>query len=103
MLIEVLTEPKNSLLRQYQHVLAMDDVVLDIEADALAAIADLALERGTGARGLRAILEDVLLNIMFDLPGRSDVVKCVITADTVRKIEEPTYELRKPARTRRAS
>lgn len=103
MLIEVLTEPKNSLLRQYQHVLAMDDVVLDIEAEALAAIADLALERGTGARGLRAILEDVLLNVMFDLPGRSDVVKCVITADTVRKIEEPTYELRKPTRTRRAS
>jgi ATP-dependent Clp protease ATP-binding subunit ClpX len=103
MLISVLTEPKNSLVRQYQAAFLMDEVDLRIEPAALAAVADLALERGTGARGLRSILEDVLLNVMFDLPGRSDVATCVITEDVVRKTAEPIYELRKPARTRRAS
>jgi ATP-dependent Clp protease ATP-binding subunit ClpX len=104
MLISVLTEPKNSLVRQFQSVLAMDDVELEIEPAALDAIADLALERGTGARGLRSILEDVLLDVMYDVPGRSDVARCVVTADSVRKVATPTYEMRKaPSRTRRAS
>ncbi len=104
MLISVLTEPKNSLVRQFQSVLAMDDVELEIEPAALDAIADLALERATGARGLRSILEDVLLDVMYDVPGRSDVARCVVTADAVRKVAAPTYEMRKaPARTRRAS
>jgi ATP-dependent Clp protease ATP-binding subunit ClpX len=104
MLIEVLTEPKNSLVRQFQAVLGMDDVELEIEPLALEAIADLALERGTGARGLRSILEDVLLDVMFDVPGRTDVARCVVTVDAVRKLAAPTYELRKVApRTRRAS
>ena len=103
MLISVLTEPKNSFVRQFQSILAMDDVELEIEPDALVAIAELAMERGTGARGLRSILEDVLLDVMFDVPGRSDVARCVITADAVRKNAEPEYELRKPARPRRAS
>lgn len=104
MLISVLTEPKNSLVRQFQSVLAMDDVELEIEPAALEAIADLALERATGARGLRSILEDVLLDVMYDVPGRSDVARCVVTADSVRKVAVPTYEMRKaPARTRRAS
>jgi ATP-dependent Clp protease ATP-binding subunit ClpX len=103
MLISVLTEPKNSLVRQFQSVLLMDDVELEIEPAALEAIADMALERGTGARGLRSILEDVLLNVMFDVPGRNDIAKCVVTAEAVRKTAEPLYEMRKPARARRAS
>jgi ATP-dependent Clp protease ATP-binding subunit ClpX len=104
MLISVLTEPKNSLVRQFQSVLAMDDVELEIEPAALEAIADLALERATGARGLRSILEDVLLDVMYDVPGRADVARCVVTADAVRKVAVPTYEMRKvPTRTRRAS
>jgi ATP-dependent Clp protease ATP-binding subunit ClpX len=103
MLIRVLTEPKNSLVRQFQQVLAMDGVELSIEEDALEAIAELALERGTGARGLRSILEHVLLEPMFDVPGRTDVARCVVTAAAVRGHSEPIYELRKSARTRRAS
>jgi len=103
MLINVLTEPKNSLVKQFQQVLAMDGVELEIETEALAAIADLALERKTGARGLRSILEAVLLEPMYDLPGRADVTKCVVTAAAVRGEAEPTYELRKATRTRRAS
>ena len=103
MLINVLTEPKNSLVKQFQQVLAMDGVELEIETDALQAIAELALERKTGARGLRSILESVLLEPMYDLPGRADVVKCIVTADSVRHGAQPTYELRKATRTRRAS
>ncbi len=103
MMIQVLTEPKNSFVKQFQAVLRMDDVELEIEPAALEAIADLALARGTGARGLRSILEDVLLNVMYDVPGRTDVARCVVTADAVRKTAEPTYEMRKTARSRRAS
>jgi ATP-dependent Clp protease ATP-binding subunit ClpX len=103
MLIRVLTEPKNSLVKQFQQVLAMDGVELVIDEGALEAIADLALERGTGARGLRSILEAVLLEAMFDVPGRTDVVRCVVTADSVRDKVAPEYELRKATRTRRAS
>jgi ATP-dependent Clp protease ATP-binding subunit ClpX len=103
MLIRVLTEPKNSLVKQFQQVLAMDGVELVIDEGALEAIADLALERGTGARGLRSILEAVLLEAMFDVPGRTDVLRCVVTADSVRDKVAPEYELRKATRTRRAS
>ena len=103
MLISVLTEPKNSLVKQFQQVLAMDGVELVIEEEALVAIADLALERGTGARGLRSILEQVLLEPMYDVPGRSDVVRCVVNAEAVRTNTAPLYELRKTTRTRRAS
>jgi ATP-dependent Clp protease ATP-binding subunit ClpX len=103
MLMAVLTEPKHSFVKQFQSILAMDDVDLEIEPAALEAIADLALDRGTGARGLRSILEDVLLDVMFDVPGRSDVARCVLTAEAVKKTAEPTYELRKTARSRRAS
>jgi len=102
MLISVLTEPRNSLVKQFTQVLALDGVALEIETPALEAIADLALERKTGARGLRSILEHVLLEPMYDLPGRSDVERCVITADTVTAGSAPVYELRKP-RSRRAS
>ena len=103
MLIEVLTEPKNSLVKQFRQVLAMDGVELVIESDALAAIAELALERGTGARGLRSILENVLLETMYDVPGRTDVVRCVVSAESVREHVPPLYEFRKTTRSRRAS
>jgi len=102
MLIAVLTEPKNSLVRQFQQVLALDGVELVIEPEALEAIAELAMERQTGARGLRSILENVLLEPMYDVPSRGDVERCVITAAVVRNEAEPVYEIRKP-RTRRAS
>jgi ATP-dependent Clp protease ATP-binding subunit ClpX len=103
MLISVLTEPKNSLVRQFQQILALDGVELNFEPEALEAIADLALERGTGARGLRSILEHVLLEPMYDVPGRPDIERCVITAACVNGGGEPLYELRKSARNRRAS
>jgi ATP-dependent Clp protease ATP-binding subunit ClpX len=103
MLVQVLSEPKNSLVKQYQKTFSMDGVELEFDADALDEIATLALTRGTGARGLRSIMEDVLLDTMFDLPGRKDVVKCTVTAAAVRKEEQPELAMRKTTRTRRAS
>ena len=103
-LIKILTEPKNSLVKQYRKVFEFEDVELEFSEDGLAAIADLALLRGTGARGLRAILEEVLLNTMYDLPGRTDIGKVVIDADTVRDKVNPTLVPRKQvSRPRRAA
>ena len=76
--MRILVEPKNALVKQYQKFFHFDDVDLVFSDDALDAIADEALKRGTGARGLRAILEEVLLEVMYDLPSRTDVVKCVV-------------------------
>lgn len=104
MLVAVLSEPKNSLLKQYQRIFAIDGVELVFEPEAVREIARLAIARSTGARGLRSILEDVLLDTMFDLPGRKDVQRCVITATAVRKEAEPLLEVKKPKpRQRRAS
>ncbi|MDO5753792.1 ATP-dependent Clp protease ATP-binding subunit ClpX [Arthrobacter sp.] len=89
-LIQILTAPKNALVKQYQKMFTLDGVDLEFEDEALDAIADLALTRGTGARGLRAILEDVLQPVMFDLPSREDIASVVITADVVAKKAEPT-------------
>ena len=89
-LVRILTEPKNALVRQYQKVFEFEDVELEFDTDGLQAIADLALLRGTGARGLRAILEEVLLNTMYDLPGRTDIGRVVIDAQTVREKTNPT-------------
>jgi ATP-dependent Clp protease ATP-binding subunit ClpX len=89
-LIDILTRPKNALTKQYQRFFEFDGVELEFEEDALEAIADLAVLRQTGARGLRAILEEVLLNTMYELPSREDVGRCVITADTVRTKVNPT-------------
>jgi ATP-dependent Clp protease ATP-binding subunit ClpX len=105
-LIEILVEPKNALIRQYAKFFEMEDVELEFTDDALEAVADLALLRGTGARGLRAILEEVLLDTMYDLPGRTDIGKCVIDADTVRDRVNPTLVPRaesRPGRPRRAA
>jgi ATP-dependent Clp protease ATP-binding subunit ClpX len=103
-LMAILTEPKNSLVRQFTKVFEFEDVELEFTADGLGAIADQALIRATGARGLRAIMEEVLLNTMFDLPGRGDIAKVVIDADTVLERVNPTLVPRKGApRQRRAA
>ncbi len=99
-LMEILSTPKNALTRQYQTFFKMEDVELEFTPDALEAISDLALLRGTGARGLRAILEEVLLDVMYDLPGRADIGKCVIDADTVKERANPTLVPRSGKRTR---
>ncbi len=89
-LIKILTEPKNALLKQYQKFFEFEDVELEFSTEALEAVADQALTRGTGARGLRAILEEVLLETMYDLPGRTDVAKVVIDLNAVNKVSAPT-------------
>jgi ATP-dependent Clp protease ATP-binding subunit ClpX len=95
-LVQILTEPKNALVKQYQKFFQFEDVELELTADALEAIADAALTRGTGARGLRAILEDVLLETMYDLPGRTDVAKVLIDAECVTKKSAPKLVTRSP-------
>jgi ATP-dependent Clp protease ATP-binding subunit ClpX len=89
-LVDILTAPRNALTKQYRRFFEFDGVELEFEDDALEAIADLAILRQTGARGLRAILEEVLLNTMYELPSREDVGQCVITVDTVREKVNPT-------------
>jgi ATP-dependent Clp protease ATP-binding subunit ClpX len=89
-LMRILIEPKNALVKQYQKFFHFDDVDLVFGDDALDAIADEALKRGTGARGLRAILEEVLLEVMYDLPSRTDVVKCVVDKEVVLRRVTPT-------------
>jgi ATP-dependent Clp protease ATP-binding subunit ClpX len=89
-LMRILIEPKNALVKQYQKFFHFDDVDLVFSDDALDAIADEALKRGTGARGLRAILEEVLLEVMYDLPSRTDVVRCVVDKEVVLRKVTPT-------------
>ena len=104
-LIQILTEPKNALLKQYQKFFEFEDIELEITPDAMVAIADQALNRGTGARGLRAILEEVLLNTMYELPGRTDVAKVIVDVDSVVSKADPTIVPRstRVARQRRAA
>ncbi len=89
-LVDILTSPKNALTKQYGRFFEFDGVELEFEPEALEEIADLAILRQSGARGLRAILEEVLLNTMYELPSRDDVGRCVITAETVRERANPT-------------
>ena len=105
-LMSILTEPKNALVKQYAKVFGFEDVELEIEPAALRAIADLALTRGTGARGLRSILEDVLLNTMYEVPGMGDVAKVVVTESSVIEKTAPLFVIRgssKAPRQRRAA
>ena len=88
-LVRILKEPKNALIKQYQHFLSMDNVELVFEDGALVAIAEEALRRETGARGLRSIIEGIMRDVMYEVPSRTDVVKCIVTEDTVRKHVEP--------------
>lgn len=90
-LVNILTEPKNALVKQYQRLFEIDGVALEFETSALHAIAKLALERKTGARGLRAIIEAIMLDIMFDVPSREDIERIVITKDCVEKKAEAKY------------
>ena len=92
-LIDILTKPKNALTRQYKRLFEMDGVELVFEDDALIEIAKKAIERKTGARGLRAICEEVMLDIMYDLPSRTDVKRCIITKDVIDKVAPPRFEL----------
>src|SRR5512134_3070848 len=106
-LVRILTEPKNALLKQYRKFFEFEDVELEFTDDALEAVAEQALLRGTGARGLRAILEEVLLNIMYDLPSRTDIGKCVIDRQVVLEKVNPTLvprtEVTRTQRPRRAA
>ena len=88
-LIKIITEPKNALVKQYKKLFEYDNVELEFENDALEAIVDKAIERKTGARGLRAILEETMRDIMFDVPSNSNIEKCIITKDTVLNSAEP--------------
>ena len=89
-LVQILTEPKNALVQQYQRFFNYDHIDLHFTEDALWSIADKALTRETGARGLRSIIENALLDVMFELPSRKDVTKCVITKETIEKGLKPT-------------
>ena len=89
-LMEILTEPKNALVKQYQRLFNLDDVELEFTAESLEAIAELALVRGTGARGLRAIMESVLLTVMYDVPSRTDIAKVIITKECISDSAAPT-------------
>ncbi len=100
-LVKILVEPRNALVRQYQKFFDLENVELEFSDDALQAIADQAILRSTGARGLRAILEEVLLNVMYDLPSRTDVEKCVIDAAVVREKVNPTLVPRAATRASR--
>ena len=100
-LINILTEPKNALVRQYRKLFELDGVELEFTDDALEAIADQAILRGTGARGLRAIMEEVLQSVMYDIPSREDVASVVITKEVVLEHVNPTIVPRKPTRERR--
>ncbi len=93
-LIQILTEPKNSLVKQYQMIFEMEDVQLTFKEDALDAIADLALKQKTGARGLRFILEDVMMELMFEIPSRENIKQVVITKAVVEKKEDPLLVLK---------
>ena len=88
-LIKILVEPKNSLVKQYSKMFKMDKVDLEFTEDALREISKHALQRGTGARGLRAIMEEIMLNIMFEIPERNDISKCIITREVVENKTEP--------------
>jgi ATP-dependent Clp protease ATP-binding subunit ClpX len=94
-LVRILSEPKNALVKQYQKLLEMDNVHLEFEPDALVAIAAEAIKRNTGARGLRAIIESIMLDVMYDVPSRTDINHCLITKDTVQNKIVPTLTLAK--------
>ena len=93
-LMQILTEPKNALTKQYQKLFELDGVELEFTPEALTAVAEQAIKRGTGARGLRAIMEEVLLTVMFDTPSRKDIARVIITAESVTEHAPPTLVLR---------
>jgi ATP-dependent Clp protease ATP-binding subunit ClpX len=90
-LLSILTEPKNAIVKQYKKLFRMEGVELEFEEGALKAVVQRAMERGTGARALRSIIEDVMLDIMYHLPGHTRLMRCVITKDTILKKKDPVY------------
>jgi len=90
-LLTILTEPRNAIIKQYKKLLRMEGVELEFEEDALVAIADIAIKRSTGARGLRSIVENVMLDIMYKIPSKENVRTCIVTAETVLGIKEAIY------------
>nr|MBO2494500.1 ATP-dependent Clp protease ATP-binding subunit ClpX [Clostridia bacterium] len=100
-LVKILKEPKNALVKQYQKLFEMDGVTLEFEDEALRLIARQALERKTGARGLRAIMEELMLDVMFEIPSREDIEKCIITKDVVLKKSEPIIIISEGQRARK--
>ncbi|MFZ5647976.1 MAG: ATP-dependent Clp protease ATP-binding subunit ClpX [Bacillota bacterium] len=88
-LVRILTEPRNALVKQYEKLFDLDGVSLEFQQDALKTVAQEALKRKTGARGLRAILEEIMLEVMYEIPSRQDIAKCIITRDTIIKKEKP--------------
>ena len=90
-LIKILTEPKNALTKQYEYLFELDNVYLEFKEDALKAVAKLAMERETGARGLRSIMEEFINSIMYEIPTENNIEKCVITEDVVLHHEQPEY------------
>jgi len=88
-LVKILTEPKNALVKQYQKIFEMDDVLLEVQDDALEIIAERAITRNTGARGLRAILEEIMLGVMYDIPSMTNVEKCIISKEVLESHSEP--------------
>ena len=90
-LMQILTEPKNALVKQYQKLFDLDEVELEFSNEALEVVADLAIKRGTGARGLRAIMEETLLGVMYEVPSKKEIGKVIITPAVVKKEEAPTY------------
>lgn len=99
--IEILTKPKNALLKQYQKLFELDGVTLEFEPDAIEAVVDKAIERKTGARGLRAILEETMRDVMFEIPTNKNIVKCIITKETVKDGKEPKLVLNEVKKTTR--
>ncbi len=94
-LMDILQKPKNALTKQYKRLFEMDDVDLEFEQEALQAIVKMSKKRGTGARGLRSILEDVMLDLMYDIPSRRDIDNCIITKDFILKKEHPVFTYKK--------
>jgi ATP-dependent Clp protease ATP-binding subunit ClpX len=95
-LMRVLTEPRNALVRQFQRLFEFEGIELVFADDSLSAVADRALQRGTGARGLRSIVEDVLLELQFELPSRRDVSRCVVTKETIENGVPPSLVTARP-------
>lgn len=98
-LVNILTQPRNALVKQYQKLLALDNVELEFKDEAVRSVAVEAMRRNTGARALRSIIEDVMLEVMYDIPGRPDVAKCIVTREVIENREEPllvTGQDRKP-------
>jgi ATP-dependent Clp protease ATP-binding subunit ClpX len=94
-LVEILLKPRNALLKQYQRLFEMEEVELSFQPEAIQAIAERSVERKTGARGLRAVVEETMLEIMFEIPSRSDIEEVVVTRETIVDRKPPIYVLKR--------